>query len=320
MVCPPVCSFRNVFVSHDECHSLYLDTAQFVQDRNANQLAHPGILVHANLGKLPHHLAELDSSGQRSAHLGSGCNHCGANPAGHIRRAFTLSQDIVWILWAIPQFVDTAEFYRYFINSLIVSVGTVLVSVSIACFSGHALARYVGIGGIVLLIAALTLNSLPRMGYLLPYYWMGQRTGLYDTYILVIITMVAVNQPFSIWLLRGFFKDVPHEIEEAAMIDGASRFAAFVRVIFPIAWPGIFATGLLTLIIAYHEFLLVKILTLSNWTLSVAMAQFLPGISVAGSIPRQSAAAISATIPIVIVLLIFQKQLVKGLATGAVKG
>ncbi|HZQ05731.1 MAG TPA: carbohydrate ABC transporter permease [Anaerolineae bacterium] len=227
---------------------------------------------------------------------------------------------IVWLLWAIPQFVDTAEFYRYFINSLIVSMGTVIVSVSIACFSGHALARYAGIGGIVLLIAALTLNSLPRMGYLLPYYWMGQRTGLYDTYLLVIITMVAVNQPFSIWLLRGFFKDVPHEIEEAAMIDGASRFAAFVRVIFPIAWPGIFATGLLTLIIAYHEFLLVKILTLSNWTLSVAMAQFLPGISVAGSIPRQSAAAISATIPIVIVLLIFQKQLVKGLVTGAVKG
>lgn len=227
---------------------------------------------------------------------------------------------IILIFWAIPKFVNTAEFYRYFINSLIVSVGTVIVAVSLASFSGYAIARYTGVSSIVLLIAALTLNSLPRMGYLLPYYLMGQRTGLYDTFPLVIITMVAVNLPFSIWLLRSFFMDVPREIEESAMIDGASRFVAFLRVIVPIAWPGIFATGLMTLIMAYHEFLLVKILTLSNWTLSVAMAQFLPGVSVPGSIPRQSAAAISATIPIVIVLIIFQKHLVKGLASGAVKG
>lgn len=85
-------------------------------------------------------------------------------------------------------------------------------------------------------------------------------------------------------------------------------------------WPGIIATGLFTLLLAYHEFLLVRILTQSNWTLSVAMAQFIGGFSVAGSISLQSAAAVSATLPIVIVVLLLQKHLVKGLASGAVKG
>lgn len=226
----------------------------------------------------------------------------------------------ILIVWAIPNFVDTAEFYNYFINSLIVSAGTVIISIGIGCLSGYALARYSGIAGVVLLFTILTLNSLPRMGFLLPYFWMGQKTGLYDTYSLLIITLVAVNQPFTIWLLRSFFMDIPREIEEAAQIDGASRFWAFIKVIIPIAWPGIIATALMTLLMVYHEFLLVRILTQSKWTLSVAMTQFLPGVSVPGYLPRQSAAAVSATLPIVIVLLVFQKYLVKGLAAGAVKG
>jgi multiple sugar transport system permease protein len=227
---------------------------------------------------------------------------------------------VLLILWALPRFIDTAEFYDYFLNSLIVSAGTVIIAISLGCLSGYALARYSGMAGVVLLITALTFRSLPRMGFLLPYYWMGQRSGLYDTHFLVIITLAAVNQPFTIWMLRSFFMDIPREIEEAATIDGATRFGAFIRVIIPIMWPGIIATALFTLLLAYHEFLLVRILTQSNWTLSVAMGQFLPGVSVPGALPIQSAAAVSATLPIVIVILFFQKQLVKGLAAGAVKG
>jgi len=173
---------------------------------------------------------------------------------------------------------------------------------------------------VVILLTALAFRALPRMGFILPYYWMGQLTGLYDTNILVIITMVALNQPFSIWMLRSFFRDIPYEIEEAAMIDGANRFTSFLKVIIPIAWPGIIATGLFTLLLAYHEFLLVKILTQTNTTLSVASAQFLGGRSVALAVSLQSAAAVSATLPLLVVVLIFQKHLVKGLAAGAVKG
>ncbi|MBL8055632.1 MAG: carbohydrate ABC transporter permease [Anaerolineales bacterium] len=227
---------------------------------------------------------------------------------------------IAALLVAVPRLLAMAEFYDYFINSIIVSVAAVAVSLTLASLSGYALARYAGRASVVILLAALAFRALPRMGFLLPYYWMGQRSGLYDTHFLTIMALVAVNQPFSIWLLRGFFREVPRDLEEAAMIDGASRLTAFVRVIIPIMWPGIIAAGLFTLLLAYHEFLLVRILTQSNWTLSVAMAQFVGGFSVAGSISLQSAAAVSATLPIVIVVLIFQKHLVRGLAAGAVKG
>ena len=224
------------------------------------------------------------------------------------------------LIWAIPQLIDTAEFYDYFVNTIIVGVGAVIISISIAALSAYGLARYVGLAGVVLILLALAFRSLPRLAFILPYYWMGQASGLYDTHFLVIITLAAVNQPFAIYMLRSFFMDIPREIEEAAMIDGASRLRSFLQVIVPIMWPGIIATALFTLVLAYHEFLLVSILTQSNWTLAVAMRQFLPGISVAGSLPLQSAAAISAALPLVIVVLIFQKQLVKGLSAGAVKG
>ena len=224
------------------------------------------------------------------------------------------------ILWAIPNVLDTAEFYDYFLNTVIVGVGAVLISITIASLSAYGLARYVGLAGVVLILLALAFRSLPRLAFILPYYWMGQASGLHDTHFLVMITLAAVNQPFAIYMLRSFFMDIPREIEEAAMIDGASRLRAFVQVIVPIMWPGIIATALFTLVLAYHEFLLVTILTQSNWTLAVAMRQFLPGISVSGSLPLQSAAAISAALPLVIVVLIFQKQLVKGLSAGAVKG
>ena len=224
------------------------------------------------------------------------------------------------LIWAIPQLIDTAEFYDYFVNTIIVGVGAVIISISIAALSAYGLARYVGLAGVVLILLALAFRSLPRLAFILPYYWMGQASGLYDTHFLVIITLAAVNQPFAIYMLRSFFMDLPREIEEAAMIDGASRLRSFLQVIVPIMWPGIIATALFTLVLAYHEFLLVSILTQSNWTLAVAMRQFLPGISVAGSLPLQSAAAISAALPLVIVVLIFQKQLVKGLSAGAVKG
>ncbi|MEM7735888.1 MAG: carbohydrate ABC transporter permease, partial [Deinococcota bacterium] len=219
----------------------------------------------------------------------------------------------------IPRIVDTAEFYDYFVNTLIVTVSTVVVSVSIGCLAGYALARYRGITGLVILIAALGFRALPRMAFVLPFFWLGRATGLHDTLFLLTMTLVAVNQPFTIWMLRSFFMDIPKELEESAMVDGANRFTAFRFVIVPIMWPGIVSTALFTLLLAYNEFLLARVLTQSNWTLPVAIAQFTGGED-PGHITLASAAAVSATIPIVIVILFFQKQLVKGLAAGAVKG
>jgi len=225
----------------------------------------------------------------------------------------------VALLWGIPHLVETAKFYDYFINTIIVTVGTVIVSLSIGCLAGYGLARYSGLLAVSVLIAALGFRALPRLAFILPYYSIGSATNTLDSYFLIIITLVAINQPFTIWMLRSFFMDIPKELEEAAMIDGANRLTAFSKVIIPIMWPGIISTGLFSLLLAYNEFLLVRLLAQTTWTLPVAISRF-----TGGEDPRHltlaAASAISATIPIIIVILFFQKNLVKGLASGAVKG
>lgn len=225
----------------------------------------------------------------------------------------------VALLWAIPRLVEVSKFYDYFINTIIVTVGTVVVSISIGSLAGYGLARYAGMASVVVLIAALGFRALPRLAFVLPYYWIGAATGLLDTHLLVILTLVAVNQPFTIWMLRSFFMDIPKELEEAAMVDGCNRLTAFTKVIVPITWPGIISTALFSLLLAYNEFLLVRLLTQTNWTLPVAISRY-----TGGEDPRHltlaAASAVSATIPIVLVILFFQKNLVKGLAAGAVKG
>jgi multiple sugar transport system permease protein len=225
----------------------------------------------------------------------------------------------VGLLWVIPRLVETAKFYDYFINTIIVTVGTVVISISIGCMAAYSLARYTGILGVVVLIAALGFRALPRLAFVLPYYWIGSALNLLDTHFLVILTLVAVNQPFTIWMLRSFFMEIPADLEEAAMMDGAGRFLAFRKIIIPIMWPGIISTALFSLLLAYNEFLLVRLLTQTNWTLPVAISRF-----TGGEDPRHltlaAASAVSATIPIILVILFFQKNLVKGLAAGAVKG
>ena len=178
------------------------------------------------------------------------------------------------LLWAIPQLVYMQKYYQYFINTIIVTVFTILISISIGCLAGYSLARYAGMAAVVILISALAFRALPRLAFVLPYFWIGSLTRLLDTHILVIIALVAVNQPFTIWMLRSFFMEVPRDLEESAMVDGANRLTSFLHVIVPVAWPGIISTALFTLLLAYNEFLLVRVLTQTNWTLPVAISRY----------------------------------------------
>jgi multiple sugar transport system permease protein len=225
----------------------------------------------------------------------------------------------IGLLMAIPRLLDTAKFYDYLINTLIVTVGTVTISITIGSLAGYGLARYRGWESVGVLVGALAFRALPRLAFVLPYYWIGAWLNLLDSHLLVILTLVAVNQPFTIWMLRSFFMEIPGELEEAAMVDGCNRLSAFTRVIMPIMWPGVISTALFSLLLAYNEFLLVRLLTQTNWTLPVAISRF-----TGGEDPRHltlaAASAVSATIPIMLVILFFQKNLVKGLTAGAVKG
>lgn len=226
---------------------------------------------------------------------------------------------IVLMIVLLPQFVDMAEFYDYLINSVIVTVGVLAVSLTIGALAGYGLARYRNVISVVILVVALAFRSLPSMAFVLPFYYLGQMSGLYDTHLLLIFALVAINQPFTIWMLRSFFMEIPKEIEEAAMIDGAGRFEAFFRVIVPIMWPGIITTGLFTLLLAYNDFLLARILTQTNWTMPVGIAQFTGGED-PGHITLAAAGSVSITLPIIVVIIFFQKYLIRGLASGAVKG
>lgn len=217
-----------------------------------------------------------------------------------------------------PKLWETSQEYEFFINSVIVTVATVIVSMSIGIVAGYGLARYVGISGAVILIVALAFRALPRTAFVIPYFFVAKSLGLLDSRLIIILALVAVNQPFTIWMLRSFFMEVPKSLEEAAMIDGASRFTALRKVVVPIMWPGIIATSLFSMLLAYNEFLFVRVLAVTKWTLPVAIVALTGGES-SRTITETAAASVSIALPIVIVIIVFQKHLVKGLAAGAVK-
>ena len=212
-----------------------------------------------------------------------------------------------------------AGFFHFFINSVIVTAGTVVISVSIGALSGYALARYDGALGFWLLMVALVFRALPPMAILLPFYQLSRIAGLYDTHILLILVLVSINQPFTIWMMRSFFMTIPKDLGEAAMVDGCSRLQAFLRAIVPVMWPGVITASLFTFLLAYNEFLMPLILTATRAeTMPVAIAAF--GAEDIKYWSISAAGAISITMPIVVLILLFQNRIVGGLTQGAVKG
>ncbi len=214
---------------------------------------------------------------------------------------------------------DQENFGKYLYNTLFVAFFTVLISVTIGALAGYALARYTSVGGFYLLMVALLFRALPRMALVMPYYYFGQTVGIYDTKLLLILVLVTINQPFTIWMFRGFFKDVPESVDEAAMVDGCSRVGAFWHAILPLALPGAITASIFTLLLTYNEFLMPVVLTPhAAQTLPAAIASF--GADDPSKWTTAAAGGISITLPIVLIVLALQKFFVRGLTSGAVKG
>ena len=239
------------------------------------------------------------------------------------RQGWPFVLGIIATLWlaliAFPRIFEMNREFDFFVNSIYVTSLTVLISISIGLLAGYGLARYSGISGAVILIVALGFRALPRTAFVLPYFIVAKELGILDSRLVIVLALVAINQPFTIWMLRSFFMEVPREIEEAAMMDGATRLQAFRMAVIPIMWPGIIATSLFTMLLAYNEFLFVRVLAVTEWTLPVAISALTGGDS-ASTVTEAAAASVSITLPIILVILIFQKHLVKGLGAGAVKG
>ena len=139
--------------------------------------------------------------------------------------------------------------------------------------------------------------------------------------ITTIVVLVAINQPFTLWMLHSFFLNIPKDIDESAMVDGCTRFQAFRHVIIPVMWPGVITTGLFSFLLAYNDFAITSMLLSSeNQTMVPKIASFLNTVREQGNVMFAVSAVVSAMVPLFFLVLFFQRQIVSGLTAGAVKG
>jgi multiple sugar transport system permease protein len=215
---------------------------------------------------------------------------------------------------------STTDFGAVYANTLIVAAAAVVVSIILGAPAAYALARYRGSLGAWLLITALVFRAIPRFAVVLPFYNIARTLGLYDTRQMLVVALVAVNQPFTLWLLRNFFVQLPRDLEEAAVVDGCTRFQAFYRVILPLAAPGLLTSAIFTFLVAYQEYAIPVALTQTHAvTLPVFVASFATTQDVS-LYQLTAAASVSLALPIILIAFFGQKYLVSGLTGGAVKG
>lgn len=210
-------------------------------------------------------------------------------------------------------------FLGYLANSAIVSAGTVLISVPIGTLAAYALSRIPARRSGPVLFGLFAIRMFPHMLLAIPFFVMGSWLGMIDTYPLLILAIVAVNQPFTIWLMHSFFLDVPRDLDEAAAIDGCTNWQTFRMVILPLVRPGLAVAALFSLLLSYNEFLFALVMTgVDTKTLPVAIAEY--GGEDIADWSLSAAGAIGIMLPIVLVMLALQRHLVRGLTAGAVKG
>ena len=213
------------------------------------------------------------------------------------------------------------EFWRAVGNTAIVTLFVTVISLTLGTLGGYALARSGRQYAFWILIAALVFRAMPHItlvsAYLLPFF----QLNIWGVLPTTIIVLVAINQPFTLWMLHSFFLSIPKDLDESAMVDGCSRFEAFRRVIIPVMWPGVVTTGLFSFLLAYNDFAVTSmLLSADNQTMVPKISSFLGTTYTVGEVMYAVAAVVSATVPLFILVLFFQRQIVSGLTAGAVKG
>lgn len=215
----------------------------------------------------------------------------------------------------------TEEFWKAAINTGLMTFCVVAISLTLGTLGGYALARSGFRYAFWILIIALIFRAMPHItlvsGYMLPFF----ELNLWGHLTTTIIVMVAINQPFTLWMLHSFFLNIPKDLDESAMVDGCTRFQAFRYVIIPVMWPGVITTGLFSFLLAYNDFALTGLLlTEENQTMVPKIASFLGSTQEQGNVMYAVAAVVSATAPLFVLVMFFQRQIVSGLTAGAVKG
>jgi multiple sugar transport system permease protein len=231
-----------------------------------------------------------------------------------------LPDEVVWTNY--DTVFSDALFTSALRNSFGISIIATAISVVIAMFAAYAIARLEFPLKKLLLSMALAIAMFPQAALVGPLFDMWRRLGIYDTWIGLIIPYLTFALPLSIWTMSAFFRQIPWEMEQAAQVDGATAWQAFRKVIVPLAAPGVFTTAILTFFFCWNEFLLAASLTSTNRarTVPAALTFFTGASQFQSPITAIMAASVVVTIPVVIIVLVFQRRIVAGLTAGAVKG
>ena len=218
------------------------------------------------------------------------------------------------------QIFGDSAFQRALINSTIIASVTTVICLFFGSIAAYAIARlrFRFKGTVMTLILAI--SFFPAVAIIAPLFVQFSQTGLINTYWSVIITDTVFALPLTIWLLVAFFRELPRDLEDAAKVDGATTIQAFRKVIVPLAAPGVFTTAILTFIYAWNEFLFANTFLFDQSTQPVTVV--IPNFATVYTVDygAQAAAAVVVTVPLVIMVLIFQRRIVSGLTAGAVKG
>jgi multiple sugar transport system permease protein len=213
-----------------------------------------------------------------------------------------------------------SRFQRALINSAIISGVTTVVCLFFGSIAAYSIARLRFHFKSFVMTLILAISFFPAVAIIAPLFIQYSKVGLIDTYWAAIITDVVFALPLTIWILVAFFRELPKDLEEAARVDGATTIQAFQKVIVPLAAPGVFTTAILTFIFAWNEFLFANtfLFDASTQPVTVVIPQFATVYTT--DYGAQAAAAVVVTVPLVILVLIFQRRIVSGLTAGAVKG
>jgi multiple sugar transport system permease protein len=216
--------------------------------------------------------------------------------------------------------VTETQIPRYFLNSTIVATGSTLIALLFAVLGGYGFARHKFKGKAFLQQAVLSSQMLPTAAVIVPLFIILRTLGLLNTHLGLILAYLIVTLPLSVWMITGYFRAIPVDIEEAAFIDGCSRIGILVRVILPISLPGILATAVYCFVVTWNEFIFALSFATqrSVMTLPIGLAEFTKEFVVDWG--GLMAASVLMTLPIAIVFLAIQRSFISGLTSGAVKG
>ncbi len=240
-------------------------------------------------------------------------------PAAVLDPSFIPAQ---WTLGNYSSILHSSQFIRPLVNSIGIGLIATFISVVLASMAAYAVARLRFPGKSVLIGMALLIAMFPIIALVTPLFSIERALGLFNTWPGLIIPYVAFGLPLGIYTLSAFFREIPWELEKAAKVDGATPFQAFMRVIAPLAAPGMVTTAILVFLFCWNEFLLAISLTstLAARTAPASLAYFSGGNVFTVPTGPISAAAVVITIPIIIFVVFFQRRIVAGLTSGAVKG